>query len=397
MSTAASIFEALRSLLGPDLVREQQGIPVVSPRTTQEVALVTRYADDNRLAIQIAGGGTKRGWSDVVHSAITLEMVNLTGIREHVWQDLTATVAAGTTWTFLQKALAAQNQRIALDPVWPEQATVGGIIATNDSGSLRTGYGSLRDLIIGMTVVLADGTIAKTGGKVVKNVAGYDLHKLMTGAFGTLGVITEVTFRLHPLPKASAHWTVPCANVDDLERCRERIVTSALSWEALQMRTCDGRVYLDVALVSLPECMQDLAQSLQEIASPLPIQAAQPEVWSVRERSFVPDQATVKITVAPTQLAALLYQVQSLCGECVAQQCGIMTACLPADAALIANLRNSVRAQGGSLTMLHWPERAPSRPDIWGPTGNSFPLMQEIKRRFDPNRTLNPGCFLGGL
>ncbi len=98
-------------------------------------------------------------------------------------------------WSNMQSSLAKPGQFVALDPLWPDRATIGGIVATNDSGSLRLRYGSLRDLIIGMTIVLADGTIARSGGKVVKNVAGYDLHKLMTGAFGTLGIITEVCFR----------------------------------------------------------------------------------------------------------------------------------------------------------------------------------------------------------
>ena len=121
---------------------------------------------------------------------------------------MTATVEAGCSWSAMQAALARHGQFVALDPLWPDRATVGGIVATNDSGPLRLRYGSLRDLIIGMTIVLADGTIARTGGKVVKNVAGYDLHKLMTGAFGTLGIITEVTFRLHSVPRHTRSFTV---------------------------------------------------------------------------------------------------------------------------------------------------------------------------------------------
>src|ERR1700733_8207796 len=116
-------------------------------------------------------------------------------------------VEAGCTWASLQSTLGQHGQFVALDPLWPERATVGGIVATNDGGSLRLKYGSLRDLIIGMTVVLADGTIAKTGGKVVKNVAGYDLHKLMTGSFGTLGIITEINFRLHPVETSVRTWS----------------------------------------------------------------------------------------------------------------------------------------------------------------------------------------------
>ena len=154
---------------------------------------------------------SERGRSAVegnpVDADILLETTQLAGVPQHSWQDLTATFAAGTRWADMQGALAMHGQQVALDPLWPERATVGGIVATNDSGAWRLKYGSLRDLIIGMTAVLADGTTAKSGGKVVKNVAGYDLHKLMTGAYGTLGVITEVTFRLHPVCAQTRTWT----------------------------------------------------------------------------------------------------------------------------------------------------------------------------------------------
>ncbi len=137
-------------------------------------------------------------------------------LREHAWQDMTCTVQAGCSWAAMQDQLQQHGQMVALDPLWPERATVGGIVACNDSGALRLKYGSLRDLIIGMTIVLADGTIAKSGGKVVKNVAGYDIHKLMTGSFGTLGVIAEVNFRLHPLEEHARTWT---ASLPDRAEC----------------------------------------------------------------------------------------------------------------------------------------------------------------------------------
>src|SRR6185369_2061539 len=110
------------------------------------------------------------------------------------------------------------GQRLAIDPLWPERATVGGILSTNDSGALRLGFGALRDLIIGITLVLADGTTAKSGGKVVKNVAGYDLPKLATGGMGTLGVITRAVFRLHPLPRNSKTLTIAVPDAAEMQR-----------------------------------------------------------------------------------------------------------------------------------------------------------------------------------
>ncbi len=154
----------------------------VAPANSEEVAAVLRLAQENHLAVVPYGGGTKQGWGYPVAPALVLEMHRLNMLREHTWQDMTCTVEAGCTWSAMQSGLAQHGQYVALDPLWPERATVGGIVATNDSGALRLRYGGLRDLVIGMTIVLADGTIAHTGGKVVKNVAGYDLHKLMIGA-----------------------------------------------------------------------------------------------------------------------------------------------------------------------------------------------------------------------
>jgi glycolate oxidase FAD binding subunit len=398
MTSVLNSFDDLRSSLGVELIGQHaDGRVVASPRTTEEVAALTRHANENKLVIEIAGAGTKRGWGHPVEADILLETVRLAGVREHMWQDLTATVAAGTTWATLQHMLAAHSQRIALDPLWPSIATVGGIIASNDSGVLRSRYGSLRDLIIGMTIVLADGTIAKTGGKVVKNVAGYDLHKLMTGAFGTLGIITEVTFRLHPMPKSSADWTVVSNDVVALDHVRQQLADSTIFFEALQMRTDEGGYALDVGLVSQPECIDDYSRRLHALAAPLLVLGADDAVWSMRERSFEANKATVKVTISATYIAPFTSEVLSIGGRSVTQQSGIMTATLPCDSARISSFRSKVEACGGTLTVLHWPVDSAPRPEIWGAPTNSFPLMREIKRQFDPNRTLNRGRFLGGI
>jgi glycolate oxidase FAD binding subunit len=150
------------------------------------------------------GGATKMDWGNPPRSGeLMLSTRRLNRVVEHAWGDMTATVEAGCTLQQLQQTLAEHGQRLALDPLWPEQATIGGILATNDSGPLRIRFGSLRDLIIGITLALPDGTLAKSGGKVVKNVAGYDLPKLATGSLGTLGIITQAIFRLHPVPRES--------------------------------------------------------------------------------------------------------------------------------------------------------------------------------------------------
>ncbi len=149
------------------------------------------------------GGGTKADWGNPVTRAdVAISTAKLNRVVDHAAGDMTVVVEAGCTIGDLQRTLAQQGQRLACDPLWQEHATVGGILATNDSGAWRLRYGGLRDLVIGVTLALPDGTLAESGGRVVKNVAGYDLPKLVTGSLGTLGMITRAVFRLHPLPHA---------------------------------------------------------------------------------------------------------------------------------------------------------------------------------------------------
>src|SRR6266487_4352241 len=212
-SQSAAIHSPFRSsviaLLGPDHVRPASladavaGVHpklVVDPGTEKELAEVLRLSNEAGLAVIPRGGGTKLGWGNPPSRAdLILSTARLDEIIEHAWADLTVTVQASCTIQRLQETLAQHGQRLALDPLWPEKTTVGGVLSTNDSGALRLRFGALRDLIIGVTIALPDGTLASSGGKVVKNVAGYDLPKLVTGALGTLGVITRAVFRLHPL------------------------------------------------------------------------------------------------------------------------------------------------------------------------------------------------------
>ena len=173
---------------------------------------------------------------------LILSTARLNRVIEHAWADLTVSVEAGCTFQNLQNTLAQHGQRIAIDPLWPEQATVGGILSTNDSGTLRIRYGALRDLIIGMTIALPDGTLASSGGKVVKNVAGYDLPKLATGALGTLGVITRAIFRLHPLPRNTRSFTFAARDLTDANRLMLAVQDSKLTHTGLQARFTAGSV-----------------------------------------------------------------------------------------------------------------------------------------------------------
>ncbi len=400
-------MQALIDIVGADHLAEAGGVLTISPASTDATAAVMRLCSEHKLVVTPRGGGTKLGWGNPVTPQVILDTRRLSGVREHSWQDLTATVGAGTAWAAMNDALATHGQRVALDPTFPSRATVGGIIATNDSGSLRMRYGSLRDLVIGMTIVLADGTIARSGGKVVKNVAGYDLPKLLTGSFGTLGIITEVTFRLHPVQAQSETWTVRSENVQPLAALQQQLLGAAMSIESLQMRAEDDGFALDVRFASLPEVLREHEERLRKLCGPLALSTSHGDVWSAREALFDNSEATIlKVTALPSKMSAILQGFQSLnatgsSAVCVADAVGIITVALTASpaqsATIIDDLRARLRSDGGMVVVLRASSNSPGDVDRWGGSPPAIEVMRAVKREFDPDRLLNPGKFVGGI
>jgi len=406
--------ENIRAAGNQDRVTGVQPQLVVSPADEKQLAQVMKAANDTGLAVIPRGGGTKLAWGNPPHRAgVILSTARLNAILEHAHSDLTVTVEAGCTLKQLAETLAKQNQRLALDGLWPTRATVGGILSTNDSGALRLCFGSLRDLVIGVTIALPDGTLAKSGGKVVKNVAGYDLPKLVTGALGTLGVITQATFRLHPMPKEAR--TVSCLARDarDAQRLVLAIQDSKLAHSALQIRFVESmQPQIDVLFEATEAGCAAQAEQLKTILAPATVIESGPAVWKARQELYSEatvnsnDSALAKISVLPTQIAEAHETLAALGAgnrtrfHTVFYGIGIGTIYLSASpndlATTIKDLRGKTETLRGSLVVAHRPDSM-AQLDAWGSAGDALALMRAVKQQFDPKSTLNPGRFVGGI
>lgn len=410
-STALSLEDAaphLASIAGPAHTHVREHEVTVAPADAPQIAGILRFANEHGFAVTPAGNGTKARWGNPVTAHIRLSTERMHSVREHSWQDMTCTVEAGCAWAAMQAQLARHGQMVALDTLWPDRATVGGVVAVNDSGALRLKYGGLRDLIIGMTIVLADGTIAKTGGKVVKNVAGYDLHKLMTGSFGTLGVIADVNFRLHPLEEHARTWSATASGAMAFEAPLRTLLDSQIVPSCVQMRVNRVECVLDIRIAAVPHCLDELAGRLDQIFAPVALRESKEEVWKARQDLFDGDHAIVlKVSLLPSEICAAVSELQQRASSdgvevcAVAQANGLLTVAFNAatDAAIasIDGLRKKLRASGGSVLALRVPDNLRDRVDVWGCESSALPLMCEIKRRFDPHRILNPGRFVGNI
>jgi len=385
---------------------------VVEPGSVDEVATLLRDASRDGLAVIPRGGGTKLDWGRPPRRAdLVLSTVRLDRVLEHAWADMTATVEAGCTVARLQHALAEQGQRLACDPLWPERATIGGILATNDNGPLRARFGALRDLIIGVTLVLADGTVAKSGGKVVKNVAGYDLPKLATGSFGTLAVITQAVFRLHPLPHETRTLTFTAPRLEPLCELALAIQHSQLAFVSLQVRA--GRSAepgLDVGFEGTRAGLDSQQDELLRLAADVARVDPPAAVWRTREELWQgTDPAVVgTFSALPTEVRAFCTELRDACTalsldwRAVVQGLGVGHFRLEgatSDTLVTAlqRLRAAAERRGGTLVVLRGSEDVKARFDVWGSPGDALPLFQRVKQQLDPGGTLSPGRFVGGL
>ena len=411
----------LISFLGPDQVHAAapadavagvQPKVIVAPGNERELAEVLRLSNEAGLAVIPRGGATKLGWGNPPSRAdLVLSTARLNEITEHAWADLTVSIEAGCTLQKMQETLAQHGQRLALDPLWPEKATVGGVLSANDSGALRLRFGALRDLIIGVTLALPDGTLASSGGKVVKNVAGYDLPKLATGAFGTLGVISRAVFRLHPLPHLSRSFSVATATAEETRRFIHAVQNSKLAHTALQARFEGGAApEVDILFEGTEAGLDAQEAHLRELTQTAGVTKASPDIWNARQSlwsSLKPEStALAKFTVLPAEIEKSMETIaksaraRHLEWKGVVQATGIGWLRLEGGAkdlrVSLQELREQFERGTGSLLVLHRPAAMPSI-DTWGDAGDVLPLMKAVKQQLDPKNTLNPGRFVGGI
>ncbi|MET8986022.1 FAD-binding oxidoreductase [Nonomuraea wenchangensis] len=364
---------------------------VALPESVEEVAAVLRACAEQDLAVVPAGGGTKLHWGAPPERCdVRLDLSRLDAILEHAAGDLVVRAQAGVTMGALAAALADEGQELAIDA--PEGATVGGTLATAPAGPRAFRYGTPRDLLIGVTVVLADGTIARSGGKVVKNVAGYDLGKLFTGSYGTLGVIAEATFRLHPLP-AARRWVRAEVDAADLPGIAAALAASQAEPSAAEVDRPEPDARPVLAVLAEGAAAESRAAALRELVGGGEISDAPPPWWGLVSQ----DETLVEVRFPATGLAVVLEAAEraglALRGSVLSGRMLLVPPAPGVPAEVLDRLRERVEAAGGRVNVLAAPHEGLDR---WGQV-SALPLMRRVKERFDPGRRMSPGRFVGGI
>jgi glycolate oxidase FAD binding subunit len=391
---------------------------VEAPPSAEELAEALHAADQNGEAVAPIGGGTQLGLGmppDRIDLA--LETIGLNKIIEYEPADLTVTVEAGLRFAQLQKILGEQGQFLALDPPAQSGATIGGLIATNASGPLRFSSGTARDLVLGVRVANPDGTLTRAGGRVVKNVAGYDLNKLYIGSLGTLGIIVELSFKLAPIPPATATIVGQFADLNGARAALGIVVRSPLSPLAVELlgpgaAASAGLPAAHSVVLRVGGYPQAVERQVRDLSALFTQQGGQhvearDSVWEDLARIRVEAQRRDVLVKAAAPIAASTALVDMLekrlpnpivwshAGNGVA-----FAACDGlSDASTLLEIRRAVTNLGenASLVIQRCPTELKRSIDVWGDVGSSLALMRALKQKLDPKNTLNPGRYVGGI
>jgi glycolate oxidase FAD binding subunit len=419
--------EELREIVGAANVREAtvedavDGVApshVIEPGGTEELSSVLALANDQGLGVVPRGGGTKLTLGNVPSRLdVVVSLARMNEVIEHVPGDQIIRVQAGLALSELLERIEASSQILALDP--PERklgATLGGIVAANSSGPRRLRYGTVRDLIIGVTVVLADGTIAKAGGKVVKNVAGYDLSKLLTGSTGALGVIAEANFRLHPLPEAARTIAIDLDDAGKAGDASQEIMKSSVEPSSCELHWRGGRGTLSVLIEGISDGVDAQSETvtgmLERFGEPRSLSTEEAEALGPEEPPRTGgDDVALKVSAFPSGLTDVVRAVERAAGRAGLEsrvvasatsgvaQIGLSGGSEEDQATAIQEIRGHVVEgyPGGSVVVWRAPADVKRRIEVWGPPGDKGVLIARVKERFDPRATMSPGRFIGGM
>ncbi len=426
MQTQNVPTEELQGIVGEGHVREAtaedavDGVGpslVVEPATIEETSEVMKLASREGLAVSPCGGGTKMGLGNPPREVdLILSTARMDQIIEHVPGDQIVRAQAGVRLEDLQEKLAEADQMLGVDP--PEEgATIGGIVAANSSGPRRLRYGTVRDLIIGIKVVLADGTVAKAGGKVVKNVAGYDLSKLFTGSLGTLGVIAEANFRLHPIRETARTVFLEVDDHNKIPDVAQELTHSSFSQfvlDALEMRWERDRGVIAALFEGIePAVVAQSSRAVEVLGSHGETRVLGEDdgeaFWEhFARRPWAAGDVGLKIGAPPADLAAVLDSIVGAAERADAEirlsghaGTGVTFAGFSGDEDGLVEIVEEVREirvrRGGSVVVQEAPLAVKERLDAWGSSGDYLGLTRRVKEKFDPGYIMNPGRFLGGI
>ena len=413
---AAALVDDLAGLVGgqaraaddTDRIGNLPARVVAAPGSTEQAAALLAACATSDLAVGIRGQGTALDWGAPPRRLdVIIDTGRLDQVIEHVAGDLVAVVQAGLTLDSLAEQVGRHGQQLALDQPCPG-ASIGGTLSTARCGARRLHYGSPRDLVLGVTLVRADGVIAHAGGKVVKNVAGYDLAKLVTGAYGTLGLITEAVFRLHPLPPRTRWLGVSCPDAGDAVRRALTVNGSQLAPGAVEVRRAPGAEGVELLVLlegtehgvdeRTPDVLRLLGDSAHEVSTETAEVGALPgATGDVLVKTAVPLTGILSLltaVLAAEDATDVPLQVSGSAGV------GVLHVSAPSDAdpdalaAVVLRLRSA--CVGGSAVVIHAPPALRERVDAWGPV-SGLDLMRRVKDRFDPRGAMAPGRFVGGI
>ena len=429
--TTRSLAGALTAVLGADGLHDDaatlavaavDGVAprwVAAPATAEQLAQVLALAHAEELAIVPRGsGGNLDHGCPPRHVDLVLDLRRLDAVIEHNPDDLTVSVQAGMTAGVLAVRLAPHRQSLPLDPPGWSARTLGGIAATQTSGPLRMRYGTMRDLLLGVRFVQADGVLTWGGAKVVKSVTGYDVPKLMVGSLGTLGVLAELTLRLHPVPDVEASWLAAFSSTEAAQECVAMVLDSTLQPNRLEMlderalAACDlppSTAALAVSFATVEPAVRAQGAALAALVARAGghAQSADGSFWSAYDRMLArPGAMALRIGTVPSRLAATFGETRRALGAAAVAGCAGLGALrarvdggdIAAVVRGIEQLRAFVADVDGGVVIERGPRAVREAIDPWGPVpAPALAVMRAIKHEFDPTGVLNRGRFVAGL